>query len=323
VVGLDKAERIEGTPWDGGVIDELANCKPGIFDANIRPALSDRKGWLWLIGVPDFDSPGQVDYFRMYDMARTGGDSEWAAFSWPSADILDPAEVESARRYMDPLLFDQEYGGKFIKPGGLAFPTFDYQTHVRDDLAKYDPALPLCWCLDFNVDPMCSGIVQHHNGQVRVIHEFALRDSSTDTACMAFLEWLETNKIDARGRLAYYGDATGHARDSTSGTTDWKIVANRLKNLQAACKVPTAPFPIKDTLNSLRAKLLNAAGVANLFINSACRQVVADFGNLLWPSDLSEGHAVAWLRYFVQYQYPVLYDRPIDFGTPAAVRQPA
>jgi hypothetical protein len=322
VVGLDKAERIEGTPWDGCVIDELANCKPGIFYANIRPALADRQGWAWLIGVPDFDSPGQVEYAQMYDVARSGADPEWEGFNWPSADILPPEEVESARRRMDPLLFDQEFGGKFIKPGGLAFPTFDYKTHVRDDLAAYDPALPLCWALDFNVNPMCSGVIQHHGGEVRVLHEFSLADSSTDSACTAFLEWLEAKGIDARGRLAYYGDATGHARDSTSGTTDWRIVANRLRNLSPACKVPTAPFRVKDTVNSVRAKLKTAAGRVSLYVNSQCRVLISDFQSALWPSDMSECHSLAWLRYFVQYQYPVLYDARYD-GRPAAVPQPA
>jgi hypothetical protein len=322
VLGLDKPERTEGTPWDGCVIDELANCKPGIWDANIRPALSDRQGWAWLIGVPDFDSPGQVEYARLHDMARSGADPEWEAFSWGSADILPPAEVESARRRMDPLLFEQEYGGKFIKPGGLAFPTFDYKTHVRDDLAIYDPSLPLCWCLDFNVNPMCSGVIQHRNGLVKVIHEFSLSDSSTDSACTAFLEWLDANGIDARGRLSYYGDATGHARDSTSGTTDWRIVANRLRSLSPACKVPTAPFRVKDTVNSVRAKLKTAAGHVSLYVNSQCRVLINDFQSALWPSDMEECHSLAWLRYFVQYQYPVLYDA-VNAGRVASVPQPA
>jgi hypothetical protein len=309
VVGLDKAERIEGTPWDGGAIDELANCKPGIWDANIRPALSDRRGWAWLLGVPDFDSPGQVDYFRLYEIAEQAQDPEWAAFSWPSWDILDAAEVESAKRRMDPLLFDQEYGGRFLKPGGLAFPSFDYRTHVCDDVAVYDPALPLCWSLDFNVDPFCTGVIQHHNGQARVIAEIVVRDSSTETVCNAFLERAEREGWNLKD-LCVYGDATGKARDTTSGTSDWNIVRRLLKNCDPHYKYPNAPWPIKDTLNSVRAKLKNAAGEVSLYVNSSCRQLIEDFGNLLWPSDLSEGHCVAWLRYFIEWEFPILAERP-------------
>jgi hypothetical protein len=53
VIGMDKPERIEGRPWDGGILDEFANMKPGAWGENVRPALSDRKGWCWLIGVPE------------------------------------------------------------------------------------------------------------------------------------------------------------------------------------------------------------------------------------------------------------------------------
>lgn len=31
VVGLDKPERIEGSPWDGGIIDEIGNVKAGAW----------------------------------------------------------------------------------------------------------------------------------------------------------------------------------------------------------------------------------------------------------------------------------------------------
>jgi hypothetical protein len=105
VLGLDVPQRLEGSPWDGCVIDELANCHPKLWDAHVRPALADRRGWGWLIGVPDMDSPGQIFYENMVLLARSGVDPEWRCFSWPSADILPIEEVESARRQMDELIF--------------------------------------------------------------------------------------------------------------------------------------------------------------------------------------------------------------------------
>ena len=45
VVGMDKPERVEGVGWDGCVLDEYANMKPGAWQENIRPSLSDRSGW--------------------------------------------------------------------------------------------------------------------------------------------------------------------------------------------------------------------------------------------------------------------------------------
>jgi hypothetical protein len=310
VIGLDKAERMEGSPWDGGVIDELANCKPCIWDANIRPALADRRGWCWLIGVPDMHSPGQVEYQRMVDLALSGKDPEWAHFSWPSRDILPEAEVESARRRMDARMFAQEFEGKFVIARGVAFPEFSIAAHVKE--IEYDPSLPICWSLDFNIDPMCSGVIQHHKGVIGVIEELTLPDTRTDSACTAFLDLAAARGWKLAG-MTIYGDATGSARDSTSGVSDWYIVRNRLKSagVKFSDKTQRANPPIKDTINAIAAKLKSADGGVSLAIHPRCARLIEDMRSALWPSgnDLRDEHCLAWLRYFTAREYPVTPDR--------------
>ena len=317
VVGLDKPARIEGQPWDGGTIDELANCKPGIFDAHIRPALADRQGWLWMIGVPDRDAPGQIEYARMVDKALTDavGWTDWDVFKWPAVDILPASEIEAMRATMDDELFRQEILGEFIIGGGLAFPMFDYNMHVSED-AVYDPSLPLCWSLDFNIDPMCNGLLQHKDGQINILKEFKLADTDTDTACEHLIEWCEQNNWNMND-IRVYGDPSGHARDSTGTAatrTDWTIVKRKLRNYSCQVKVPKTVWRIKDTLNSTRAKLKTADGRRWMKIHPSCKTLINDLQIVLWPSDMSEGHCLAWLRYFCHREFPLRLDVAVPQG---------
>ncbi|MDP9175557.1 MAG: hypothetical protein M3O30_17075 [Planctomycetota bacterium] len=303
VHGLDVPQRIEGTPWDGCVIDELANCRAGIWDAHIRPALADRRGWAWLIGVPDMDAPGQVEYEHMVHVAQSAEDDEWRCFTWPSADILPEEEIESARRRLDPRIFEQEFQGKFVIARGKAFSDFDPTLHIKP--AAYDPALPICWSLDFNIDPMCSGIIQHHKGHISVIDELTLPDTDTDAACDVFLDRAKQRAWNLYA-LNIYGDATGAARDSTSGISDWYILEKRLRGLKPRFQVPKCNPPIKDTINAIRAKLKTADGATQLTVDPRCHTLIDDLRTALWPGNLEPHHALAWLRYFTQAQYPVL-----------------
>lgn len=316
VIGLDKPMRMEGTPWDGGVIDELANVRPKAWEANIFPLLGERNAWCWLIGVPDADSPGQVQYKRMVDAVRSGDPdyADWACFSWPSADILDAKQVDIARRTMDPSLFAQEYGGDFVLAGGLAFPTFDLKTHVDATEAVYDHYLPICVSWDFNVNPFCFGVIQHCRvpGKLvrpRVIHEFRLSDSDTHVACAAFLEWYDKLPVKPPG-ISIYGDASGNARDSTSGQTDWAIIQKALKNLQPRFVIPSTNPPVKDTINAVRARLKNAAGEVGIKINPQAIRLIGDLQEALWPDDLMKQHSLAWLRYFCSQEYSIGLDPP-------------
>ena len=58
------------------------------------PCLADRRGWWWLIGVPE----GRNSYWDMYNYAISGADPEWDAFAGVRRYPEGGKEVESARR---------------------------------------------------------------------------------------------------------------------------------------------------------------------------------------------------------------------------------
>ena len=303
LIGLDKPQRMEGSPWDGGTIDEYSSCKAGLWDANIRPAIADRVGSVDFLGVPDMVGPSQADYEDMCLRGQSGSSPDWADFCWGSKGILPDSEIESMRESMDPRLFLQETTGQFIVAGGRAFPDFSPAHHVKP--VAYDPNLPLCWSLDFNINPMCSGVIQHHKGEVRVIKEFELPDTKTDTAVDTFLDAAKKygwKIVD----LTVYGDPTGNARDSTSGTTDWTIIRNRLRNVSNAFfKTNERTKSIKDTVNAVNARLLNSEGLRRMVIDPSCRGLIKDLRAAMAGTDMKENHHSAWIRYFCHQEFPV------------------
>jgi hypothetical protein len=253
-------------------------------------------------------APAQAKYEKLVQLAQGKTDPEWACFSWPSADILPPEEVESARRQLDENIFRQEYLGEFVIAQGRAFNDFNPAVHVKP--TPYDPALQICWSLDFNVNPMCSGVLQHHQGKVRVIDELALRHTDTFTTCDAFLERAHSRGWDLKN-LVIYGDATGNAHDTTSGQSDWDIIDQRFRNFSPDPRRHRRNPWIKDTINAVRGLLRSADGEVRLSIDPKCSRLIEDLRSAIWPSDLRDHHALAWLRYFVEYEFPV---EPITFN---------
>lgn len=308
-VGMDKPARIEGISWNGGILDEYANMKPQAWQENVRPALSDRNGWCWLIGVPE----GRNHYYELYLQALEDKTGEWAVFQWPSADILDPVEVESARRMLDPLTFDQEYNASFVSFSGKAYYNFDVGLHVSKSLAYNDYA-PLVFCFDFNVSPGVAVVLQEQvlpgcfakvpnprmfrgsdamrqalqsdspdafirspvtgTGIIGEVH--IPQNSTTPSVCRRLIkDW-----GDHKGEIYCYGDASGGAKGTakTQGS-DWDIINRYMTNQfgdRVSIVLPKANPPERARLNAMNSRLKSADGTVSMLIDASCRNMIRD-----------------------------------------------
>lgn len=321
VMGLDKPQRVEGQPWDRLFIDEIADTKPGCFARNIRPLFSTlgREGGCDLLGVPDEIGSNQGEYEMLWDigcrwhprlreftdeqLAAAQADPDVCSYWWPSWEVIDPKEVAAARRAMDDLAFRQEFGGLFVTSGGKAVPRFDTQLHVNEKYCTYDKRLPLDWTLDFGTAPAASLICQTYRGQVWVMDEIVINDSSTDVAADEFVARCRRRDYDPR-RLRIFGDAAGHGPHSNTGESDYEILEARAKRygLRPDWLQLTAPPPIKDTLNAVRARACSADNVVRLFIHPRCTTLIKDLKTATWPDEsnkLREHHCLAALRYYL------------------------
>ncbi len=322
VVGMDKPERIEGSPWDGGVLDEYANMKAHTWGAHVRPALADRNGWCDLIGVPE----GRNHYYDRAtaaeaSMLEEGDASAWGLFTWKSADILPADEIEAARRDLDPLTFEQEYEASFVNFAGACY----YQWGTENKAAlreRYRPGGELVLCFDFNVAPGTATIVQELDlpndlaGTAVLGEVWIPQNSNTEAVCDRIVaDWGEH-----RGRISVYGDATGGARGTakTSGS-DWDLVKRKLYAHFGASRVhmrvPKSNPAERARVNALNTRLCIGAGERRLIVDPThCPRTVRDFegvrvleggsGEIDKRADPELSHLTDGLGYYVYAKFP-------------------
>ncbi|MCK4822345.1 hypothetical protein KA005_41665, partial [bacterium] len=151
VIGLDKPQRIEGIPWTGGGIDEIADVKGESLHANILPAFGtpDLDTWCLFYGVPD-----GLNHF--YDLAELGksNNTEWGYYHWKSSDILTPEKIAAAKARMPAKLYRQEYEASFETASGLIYEDYSNANHTDKTFQSGE----IHWMHDFNFFPMSSAI---------------------------------------------------------------------------------------------------------------------------------------------------------------------
>lgn len=107
--GADNPDAIRGIYLDDCVLDEFADMRPRFLPEVIRPALSDRKGRLTVIGTPK----GHNEFYDTYERAKE--DPEWFHLLLKASEtnLIAHDELASAQRLMSASQYDQEYECSF------------------------------------------------------------------------------------------------------------------------------------------------------------------------------------------------------------------
>jgi hypothetical protein len=288
----DNYDSLRGAGLNGLVMDEYADIAPEAWTEALRPMLSDRLGRALFIGTPE----GFNHFYDLWNDARSGKPG-WTGWQFTTAEGGNVAleEIESARHDLDEKTFRQEYEASFENIGaGKAYFAFERAGNLK--AIEYNPAEPLCWSLDFNIDPMCSVIAQKTATGINVLEELILPDSSTHDACREFGERLERYRKILQGdrygvvpiTVRVYGDATGQNRQH-AGTSDWQIIREHFARVSDRVKVSwhygTSNPAIKDRVAAVNALLRNHAGERRLLVDPRCRSLTADFEQVMWKTD--------------------------------------
>ena len=249
----------------------------------LRPALADRLGHALFIGTPQ----GFNHFHQLVESAEALPD--WKVFQFTTAEggNVPPEELVSASKEMDERTFRQEFEASFETLGvGRAYYAFDRAYNVRN--LAFNPRAPLVWALDFNMNPLCSVLLQTIEGTVRVFEELILPDSNTLAACEELLA--RTERWTSGGLGIYvYGDATAEQRRTSASRTDWRIVKDFFgrysDRFNASFQVPSVNPPVKDRVNCVNAVLRNHAGQFRMLVDPKCKHLIKDFEQVCWKTD--------------------------------------
>ena len=129
--GADRPETMRGVSLKFLVMDEYADMKPSVWEQILRPALADQKGDAMFIGTP----MGRNHFYELFTYAEMGDDESYKAWHFTSYDnpLLDPEEIDTAKKSMSSYAFRQEFMASFEAMGSEIF---------KEDWVQFDEDEP-------------------------------------------------------------------------------------------------------------------------------------------------------------------------------------
>lgn len=313
LIGLDKPARIEGIPWTGGGIDEIADIKSNAWEAHILPALNtvnptrpDYRAWCWLLGVPD----GLNHYYDMAQYAQTANDPEWGYYHWKSSEILPPDIIASAKRQMSEKQFRQEFEASFETVSGRIYEDYSTANHTDRTIQEHEQ---LIWMHDQNYTPLSSAIGVMEDDDVYLLDEIVLTSAISKQSAIEFVTKYENHK---NKNVLLYGDPAGRAGEKHGHASDYTDMEDVLRSngWKFTRKVKKKHPAIKDRQNAVRTKIKTADDHISLFVNPITAKW-CDKG--LSTVQLQEGstfqedqknqyqHITTAIGYMIDYEFPM------------------
>ena len=309
LIGLDQPQRVEGMQFDGGVIDECSDIRPGTFDRSILPTLVHRNGWTDFIGVPKRFGIGAAEYRDRCKKAAAGGLPDSAVFAWPSEGIVPEDYLELCRATMDIRDFEEQFNASWLTAQGEIFYAFDNEFNVRP--CVYDKNLPIIVGSDFNVNPMAWVLCHQKGDSLEVFDEIWIRNTNTPATIDELLRRHGTHP----GGFQMYGDASVRNRETSAYQTDLTHITQdaRLLKLGRSMHYIRSNPPVADRFATTNARICSGDGVRHVFIDKKCEHLILDLESRGYKpgtrkaddSDNDSGHPTDALGYIIHQKWPL------------------
>lgn len=203
-------ETLVGEGLDFVLMVEAGRLKRTMFTQYVRPALSDKRGWSLMTGVPEIATDVSLLYWG-YQRGQDANRMPWGSWkmpSWTNTVVFpggrnDP-EILEAEEDLTEDEFRRQYGGEFVEKVGRVIQEWDDDLHLAD--LQYNPDLPLYGAVDYGyTNPLVFLFIQVDEfDNVYVIDELRRTQMDTDDFCKDVL--LPHPLVQAGKLLAFYPD---------------------------------------------------------------------------------------------------------------------
>jgi phage terminase large subunit len=167
--GADNADTLRGLYFDHVVLDEPADFPARAWPTVIRPALADRKGKATFIGTPK----GKNQFYETYVNAKQNKNWYTAMFKSSETGLLDPEELEEAKKAMGEDRFEQEFECSFEAAIQGAYYAKEMKKASADGRVSgvpYDPSIGVVTSWDLGIgDSTAIWFAQYVGQEVHLI----------------------------------------------------------------------------------------------------------------------------------------------------------
>ena len=314
----DQPDQLIGEGLDLVIMAEAARLKLRTWDQHIRPALADR------LGRALFSStPRGFNWF--YDFFNRGQSpdpvwKDWESWQFASAvnPLLQPSEIADAKATSSPEAYAQEWEAKFIAYGGLVFPEFSNELHVKS-ISFLQDAKTFLWIDPGSTAPYAVLLGQiTADEEVRVLDEiYVTQKTSEQVIDLAEVKWAE-----------YLTDSSGFIRNDLDVVID-KSAAEaaatwRIRGYGAHGEKPTIRKGIEVHHNFLRDpnRSVDDDIVPRIAFSPRCFNAIKEHGLYHYPDNARkrvetnptenpvdvDNHTIDALRYGYYNTWPELFN---------------
>ena len=177
LLGAENAESLRGLYFDGVVIDETAAISASVIEEILTPALSDRKGFMYLVGTPQ----GMNNIFYEYYL-KAQGNKDWFLYTAKANEtkIIDQEELDNALEMLGQAKFNQEFLCSFVgnHPGSIFGKEIsDLEDNKQITNVPFDPSLLVHTSFDIGYrDDTAIIFFQEIGHQINIIDCYANRN---------------------------------------------------------------------------------------------------------------------------------------------------